>query len=233
MWGWALCQRCIFQELLCIHLIMMYTTDFKHSLRHRTCFIKYYIFCRGECLQIVRTLYQNPLITCSANTGKETKRNTDYQCARTTDYKECKCTVNPVSPFWCKSQSSHSYQRWQNCKCQRTVADCRCIIFSKFWNKVLGSWFSGAWIFHQFQDLWYCRFSKFFRCTYFKYTCHVNTSADDLISRLHFARKAFSCQCTCIKSGTSFQDHTIDWYLFSGLYHDCRSYFNFIRIYLF
>ena len=54
------------------HLIMMDAAYFKHTLCHRTGFIKYHIFCLRQGLQIVRPLNQNTCFTCTADARKET-----------------------------------------------------------------------------------------------------------------------------------------------------------------
>ena len=52
-----------------------------------------------------------------------------------------------------------------------------------------------------------------------QHTCHIDTSADDLISRFCISRKTLTGQGTCIQSCTSFNDHTVDRHFFTRLYY--------------
>ena len=150
-----------YRAALSVTGITVDSTDFKYALCDRACFIKYNGFGGCKCLQIVGAFDKNTCGTGSSDSGKETQWNTNDKRTRTTDNKECQGTVNPGSPLCRKSHKKHSYNWWQKCKRQCTVADCRGIIVCKSWNKILGAWFFRACIFNQIKDFWHCRFPEF------------------------------------------------------------------------
>ena len=220
MCGKTFCKCCIFQDLCFFHMVMMNTTYFKYTFCKSSCLVKYNIFYFGKCFQIVGTFYQDTCIAGTTDSCKEAQRNTDDQGTRAADYKESKGSVDPLSPH-CRIMKDKQICQWRkDGQCQRSIADCRCIIAGKFGNKVFGSGLAGAGILYQFQDLGYGRFTEFLRCFYFQYTCHVDASTDDLISRTCIPRKALTCKGTGIQSCTSFQYHAINGNLFSRLYND-------------
>ena len=59
--------------------------DLKHAARQRTGLVENNDLCFRQGLQIVGALDQNALLAGPADTGKETQRNADDQCARAAD----------------------------------------------------------------------------------------------------------------------------------------------------
>ena len=210
----------------------MYSDHFKNSLCQSSCLIKNNIFCLGQCLEIIGSFHQNSLMACPADSCEKAKWDADNQRARTADYKKCQCSVDPVIPLRCSSHCKYSHKWWKHCKCKCAIAYRRCIIFCKFRNKVLWSWFSGCRFFYQFQYLGYRWFSELFCCTDLQHTCQIDTATDDLITCLRFSWNAFACQCTCIQCGCTCYNHTINRHFLSRLDNDHCSDLNFIRIHL-
>ena len=208
----------------------MDTCYFEYTLGQSTGLVKYDVFCLGQSLQIVGAFDQDTCVAGPADSGKETQRDTDHKCTRAADYKEGQCTVDPLAPH-CRIVKDHKvYNRRQDCKCERTVADCRGIIAGKFGDKVFGSGFTGTGFLDQFQDLGNGRFIKFFGCSDLEHACHVDAAADDLITWFCTSRKTFTCQCTGIEGCGSFYDHTVERDFFTWLYDDDGTDLNFIRV---
>ena len=229
----TLSQRCVFQQLFPVHLVVVYLVYLEYTLCQSTGLIKYNTFCLGQCLQIIRPFYKYSRIAGSSDTGEETQWDTYYQCARTADDEECKCTVDPSAPFCRDSHTKHPHKRRKNCKCDGTVYHCRGIDPCKFSNEVFGFRFSGACIFHQIQNFRHRGFAELFGRLYLQHARHIDASADDLVALLCISRQALSCQCTCVESRRSFYDDTIDRNLLPRLHHDHGTGLYFVRIDLF
>lgn len=107
----------------------------------------------GKCFQIVGTFHQDTfrfappipakklsgILMTSAQGQLITRKSAHGKSIRSTQERHLK---------------QHPYQRRQDCQRQRTVADGRCIVL-QIWNKVLGSWFLGAGVFHKVQNFGY------------------------------------------------------------------------------
>ena len=83
--GRAFGQRRIFEQLCFVHRAVMNGRDLKHAARQRTGLVENNDICFGQGLQIVGALDQNALFAGPADTGEETQRNADDQCARAAD----------------------------------------------------------------------------------------------------------------------------------------------------
>ena len=172
----AFCQRSQFQNFILLFVSGLCTVfavstifaihgficaadlcHFKFAFCQRTSLIKHYRMKLWHSFQIIASLYQNAFLRSSAYTGEETHRNGNNQCTWTGNNQECTCSAYPFRPWLtCKQRRDH-------CQYNSTNYYRRSIISGKAGNKILHMSFLAAGIFHQFQNLCYCRIIKLFR----------------------------------------------------------------------
>ena len=201
-------------------------TDSKGAFCQGACFVKDHHLRMGQGFQVVAPLNQNTDFGGTADTAKETKRNGDHQCAGAGNNQEGQCPVNPYAKRLLQEN------RRQDCQGQSSKYNDWRIVSGKPADKVFCPAFFVACIFHQVKYFGDCGFSKFLCGLYGKNTCLIDTTADNVHSRLYFTGHGFTCQRRSIKSRNAFDNFSVQRYTLSGFYNDCISNFYLVRVYL-
>ena len=128
-------NRRVFNQFFFGQRIVMHRIDFKHAFSQRTRLIEHQGLDLSQRFHIIGTFDEDTGMTGAADTGKETKRHADNQCAGAADNQKRQRPVYPAFPQRRHAQRQHADQRRNDGQCQRTIADNRRINTGKFGNK--------------------------------------------------------------------------------------------------
>ena len=155
MRGMTLRKGCYFKQFAVRQRAMMNVADLKITFCDRSGLVKCNRFDTRQCLHKVRSLDQDTLIASSADAAEEAQRNADNDSTWAADDKECERAVDPLRPDRIKTHEESNDWR-DDCKRERTVANCRSIDSRELCDELLGFGLSGACIFNQIKDLRSC-----------------------------------------------------------------------------
>jgi len=178
--------------------------------------------CQG--LQIVAALYQNTDLGCAADASEETKRNGNDQRTGAGNHQEGQGPVNPSAEWLLGNQRRQDRQR------QSSEYHYRGIIPGKARDEILNTALLIACVFYKVKDFGYGGFPKFLCGLDVQDTGLVDTTADDLHSRLHLAGHGFSGQGRSVQGGKAFENRTVQRDALSRFHNNGFSDLNLIRV---
>ena len=232
MGGGALRQRRVFQQLLLVHVAVVYRRHLEHALGQRAGLVEHHRLYLGQRLQIVGALDQDALMAGAADTGEEAQGNADHQRARAAGHQERQRTVYPLLPLAVHAAHQPDHRR-DNSQRQRAVAYHRRVNAGELGDKVLAAGLAGAGVLHQLQDLGYRGLAKGFCGPDLQHAGHVDAAADDLVALPGVPGQALAGQGAGVQGGAALGDDAVDGHLLARLHHDDGADGHLVRVHLY